>query len=99
MITIPDTSNLLIPIDARIQEHNNQMASDIRKKLVSTYKKPIIEDENFKISPASFPILFEETYVKNLIKTDNPTMKSKEIKKGTLNQIFQLLVLLQKFLI
>lgn len=68
IIAIPDTSNLLIPIEANLQEHNNAQASEIRQNLISLYKPPTIENENCKINPSIYPILFEETYVKNLIK-------------------------------
>jgi hypothetical protein len=75
IISISDTKNLLIPIEDNLQEHNNKLAIEIRENLIKTYKKPIFENSSFKIVPELYPILFEETYIKNL---------SQNIDKNTL---------------
>lgn len=66
IISISETSSLLIPIEVKLQEHNNTQANEIRNSLINNYVKPSIENENYKVNPSMFPILFEETYMKNL---------------------------------
>ena len=66
IISITETSSLLLPIESNLQEHNNSQANEIRQNLIQNYLRPQIENENYKISPEIYPILFEETYMKNL---------------------------------
>ena len=66
IVNIIDTKNMLIPIEENLQEHNNKLAMEIRENLIKIYKKPIFENSSFKIIPELYPILFEETYIKNL---------------------------------
>ncbi len=65
-LTITDTNSLLIPLETNLQNINMTSALDKRQNLTQTYKRPLIENSNFKINPQTFPILFEETYIKNL---------------------------------
>ena len=66
IISISETSSLLLPIESNLQEHNNSQATEIRQNLVTNYIRPQIESENYRINPEIYPILFEETYIKNL---------------------------------
>ena len=65
-LTITDTNSLLFPLETNLQNLNMTSALDKRQNLTQTYKRPLIENSNFKINPQTFPILFEETYIKNL---------------------------------
>ena len=64
IISISETSSLLLPIESNLQEHNNSQATEIRQNLVTNYIRPQIESENYRINPEIYPILFEETYIK-----------------------------------
>jgi hypothetical protein len=74
-INITDMKHLLLPNENNLQDINNKKALDTRKTLSETYKRPLIENSVYKIVPETFPILFEETYSKNLNKNlDNKTI-------------------------
>ncbi len=65
-INITDTYSLLFPVEKNLQNLNMSNAIEKRENLKKIYKRPIIEISNFKINPSIFPIIFEETYTKNL---------------------------------
>jgi hypothetical protein len=65
-IKIPDSTSLVFPSEENIQSINNAKADEIRKTLKENYNKPVFENSNYKISPEIYPILFEETYTKNM---------------------------------
>ena len=66
IITIQDSTDLVFPSDEKIQSINNAKADEMRKTLKEKYSKPLFENSNYKISPEIYPILFEETYTKNM---------------------------------
>ena len=49
-----------------MQSLNNSTAEEMRKTLKESYSKPTFENSNYKINPEIYPILFEETYTKNM---------------------------------
>ena len=71
-IKIPDSTSLVFPSDANIQSINNSTAEEMRKTLKENYTKPTFENSNYKINPEIYPILFEETYTKNM----NPNIET-----------------------
>ena len=85
-VVIPDSTSLVIPSEENIQSINNTQAEEFRKNLKENYKKPTFENSNYKIAPEIYPILFEETYTKNmnqnieekrLIDSNNPDLRQK----------------------
>ena len=85
-VVIPDSTSLVIPSEENIQSINNTQAEECRKNLKENYKKPTFENSNYKIAPEIYPILFEETYTKNmnqnieekrLIDSNNPDLRQK----------------------
>jgi hypothetical protein len=72
-IKIPDSTSLVFPSDENMQSINNSEADKIRKSIKDTYIKPPFENSNYKINPDIFPVLFEETYTKNMT---NPNIDS-----------------------
>ena len=72
-VTIPDSTSLVYPSEENIQSINNTTAEEIRKTLKDKYTKPIFENSNYKIIPEIYPILFEETYTKNMSKNIETT--------------------------
>jgi hypothetical protein len=74
-INITDITHLLLPFENNLQNFNSNQALETRKNLTESYKKPLIENSVYKIIPETFPIIIEETYVKNLNKNlDNKTI-------------------------
>ena len=65
-INITDVYSLLFPVENNLQNLNMSNAIEKRENLIKIYKRPIIEISNFKINPSNFPIIFEETYIKNI---------------------------------
>ena len=65
-VKIPDSTSLVFPSEENIQSINNSTADEMRKTLKENYSKPTFENSNYKIVPEIYPILFEETYTKNM---------------------------------
>ena len=74
-VNIPDSTSLLFPSEENIQSINNSKAEEIRKTNKEKYTKPIFENSNYKIIPEVYPILFEETYTKNMNNQNIETKK------------------------
>ena len=72
-VEIPDSTSLVFPSETNIQSKNNASAEEKRKVLKENYKKPNFENSNYKIVPEIYPILFEETYTKNMSKNIETT--------------------------
>ena len=72
-VEIPDSTSLVFPSETNIQSKNNTSAEEKRKVLKENYKKPTFENSNYKILPEIYPILFEETYTKNMSKNIETT--------------------------
>ena len=72
-VEIPDSTSLVFPSETNIQSKNNTSAEEKRKVLKENYKKPTFENSNYKIVPEIYPILFEETYTKNMSKNIETT--------------------------
>jgi hypothetical protein len=72
-VEIPDSTSLVFPSETNIQSKNNASAEEKRKVLKENYKKPSFENSNYKIVPEIYPILFEETYTKNMSKNIETT--------------------------
>lgn len=72
-VEIPDSTSLVFPSETNIQSKNNAAAEEKRKVLKENYKKPTFENSNYKIVPEIYPILFEETYTKNMSKNIETT--------------------------
>ena len=73
VVEIPDSASLVYPSETNIQSKNNTAAEEKRKVLKENYKKPTFENSNYKIVPEIYPILFEETYTKNMSKNIETT--------------------------
>ena len=73
IVEIPDSPSLVYPSETNIQSKNNASAEEKRKVLKENYKKPSFENSNYKIVPEIYPILFEETYTKNMSKNIETT--------------------------
>ena len=65
-VKIPDSTSLVFPSEENMQSINNSTAEEMRKTLKENYSKPTFENSNYKIVPEIYPILFEETYTKNM---------------------------------
>ena len=73
-VKIPDSTSLVFPSEENMQSLNNATAEEMRKTLKENYSKPTFENSNYKINPEIYPILFEETYTKNM----NPNIETKK---------------------
>ena len=69
-IKIPDSTSLVFPSEENMQSINNTHAEKIRKSVKEKYIKPSFENSNYKINPDTYPVLFEETYTKNMLNTN-----------------------------
>ncbi len=77
----------MIPIENNLPDLNNNQANEIRQILPDLLSKPIIENMNNYIKPNTFPIIFEEVYVRQQTTTEN-NKKSIQLEDVTVNYWF-----------
>ena len=86
-IKIPDSTSLVFPSDENMQTINNTEAEKIRKSIKDSYIKPPFENSSYKITPDIFPVLFEETYTKNMTNPNIDSSKKINENKNINNNI------------
>jgi hypothetical protein len=66
IINTSDSTNILIPVENNLAELNKTLANELRTLLNESFIRPSLENITNHIKPSTYPIIFEEKYVRQI---------------------------------